>query len=71
MTSSDGWELTVDECLAKKVDLEKYESPSAFAQRVACELLTSEQKDETVKSAIRKQIWTDWLSFFRIRDLDD
>lgn len=56
MTSSDGWKLTVDECVVKKADLEKDESPSAFDQRVACELLTSEKKDETVKSAIRKQI---------------
>lgn len=56
ITSSDGWKLTVDKCVAKKADLEKDESPSAFDQRVACELLTSEKKDETVKSAIRKQI---------------
>lgn len=63
MASRDGWELTVDECLAKKADLEKDESPSAFDQQVACELLTSEQKDEIVKSAIRKQIGLTGLVF--------
>lgn len=63
MTSSDGWELTVDGCAAKKANLEKDESLSAFDQRVACELLTSEKKDETVKSAIRKQIALTGLVF--------
>lgn len=56
MTSSDGWKLTVDECVAKKADFEKDESPPTFDQQVACELLTSKKKDEIVRSAIRKQI---------------
>ncbi|MGC8117369.1 DUF6216 family protein [Metapseudomonas otitidis] len=62
--SSKGWTLTSKDCLTKNIELEKDDSPSAFDQKVACDLLTSEEKEKTIKSVISEQTGVAGLVFF-------